>query len=144
MSYICSIILNANDAHLRLISLLFNGTYVDILFRRIKLTTLFFKIATHTLCACSRLVLFLSIMNERVVWMQCAWNRCQPVRESFALPISTLTLLPARQVDRPVHRWSYIQDGTLRRAVQFQGNTRWNYATSLNQLNSDTYEFRYH
>lgn len=85
-------------------SLLSNDTYVDILLRGIKLTTLLFKIAVHTLCARSRLVLFLSIMNERAVWMQCAWNRCQPVRESFALPISMLTLLLARQVDRPVHR----------------------------------------
>ncbi|EZA52574.1 hypothetical protein X777_08057 [Ooceraea biroi] len=36
--------------------------------------------------------------------MQCARNRCRPVRESFALPISALTLFPERQVDRPVHQ----------------------------------------
>ncbi|EGI58719.1 hypothetical protein G5I_13183 [Acromyrmex echinatior] len=55
-----------------------------------------------TLCTSSRLVLFLSIMNKRAWPSGCssAWNRCQPVRESFALPISELTLLPARQVDR--------------------------------------------
>lgn len=92
--------------------------------------------SAHSLVRCTtRLVPFHYERKAVAEWMRCARNRCQPVRESFALPISALTLLAARQVDRPVHRWSFCtRDGVSRNTVQFQGNWKYVSFASLDPL----------